>query len=96
MVVGTSLATALWVYTYRVHPVIHTRFQRPNGEWYSDGARTISEQPWWSPYAALVILIIGVALAVVLSSGATPLPVLRRRNTSAGRTDSRVTARPSA
>jgi len=53
----------LWLYTYRIHDVV--RFIDSSGIEFRD-PRGVSVQPWWSVYAALIILVAGAAAAVWL------------------------------
>jgi hypothetical protein len=82
VLVGASVAGAVWLYTYQAHDVI--RFIDKNGVEYND-PRPVSVQPWWGIYAALAVLAIAVAVAIRLAPNGVPtMNRLRHRIFSSG------------
>jgi hypothetical protein len=75
-VAGSTVIAALWVYTYRVHPTIRFRSELPNGNVVYGNPRHISEQPWWSVYGALTLVLVGTAMSLHLLVGSKRVPIL--------------------
>jgi len=86
VVVGASVAAAVWLYTYQAHGLI--RFIDKNGVEYND-PRPVSAQPWWAVYAALLLLALAVAAAVRLLPNGVPTMRRLTRSRSSLRTDDR-------
>lgn len=62
-VLGATVIAAVWLYTYRVATVVHY-IDRTGREFRS--SERISEQPWWSAPATVLVVLIGAGLGLWL------------------------------
>jgi hypothetical protein len=73
VVVAATLAGAAWLYTYRVWNVIGYVEYGGQGRYHFHPTGRARFQPWWSVYAAVAVMLGGVAMVMWL------LPEQRRK-----------------
>jgi hypothetical protein len=62
---GASIAGAIWVYTYKTTQLLPYP-PDPRGNAMAP-PRHLQGQPWWSPFAALALLLLGATIAIWLA-----------------------------
>ncbi len=66
MIIGATLTGAIWLYTYHVRVKVEYIEYIGGIRHNFHPSEQITEQPWWSVYATVILMVIGGTLAACL------------------------------